>query len=196
MIDFRILNKSKPSTVLLIHGLFTSCGYWLPYLSSLKNHRLIILDIDYHAIHDIDQYVSRVVEIIATEGGGAVDAVISHSLGSLISSQLPQDACHSLFEVCPVYCATRINADQFIDNIERMIKFSMVGDEIRELLKRVDSAIAVHVPRASSSVRQSVYLPDADVYFSYRASPSAMKFKGDHFDISEALEDIRKVLSS
>lgn len=36
MIGFTILNRSKPRTLLLMHGLFTSSGYCLSYLQSLR----------------------------------------------------------------------------------------------------------------------------------------------------------------
>lgn len=196
MIGFRILNKSKQRTALLVHGMFTNSGYWLPYLSSLKEHRLIILNIDYRAIRDVGNYVSRAVEIIEAMAAGEVDAVIAHSAGSLISSLLPLESRRYLFEVCPVYCATRINEDKFVEEIHRKIKNSLLDDEIRSLLREVDAAIASHSVRTQASVRQSIYLPDVDTYFSYHGSPASRQFRGDHFDISEAVADIGKVLSS
>jgi pimeloyl-ACP methyl ester carboxylesterase len=195
MIRFNILNRSKPRTVLLIHGLFTSSGYWLPYLASLKECRLLILDIDYSAIGDIEPYLRRVGEIIDAEAGGQVDAVIAHSLGALIASRLPGHVRQSSFEVCPVYCATRLNSDEFVGDIESKLKFAMSGEQIRSLLAEVDGAIVRHRAGAPAP-RAAIYLPDADPYFAYHAAAASQQFHGDHFDIAEAVADIGRELAA
>lgn len=195
MIRFTIVNRSKTRTVLLIHGLFTSSGYWLPYLPILKEYRLIVLDVDYRTIRDTEPYVNRVAEIITSEAGGKVDAVISHSLGSLIANQLPENTRQSSFEVCPVYSATRLNPERFVREIERKLNFAMSSDEIKALLQDVDYAIAAC--RSCNKLRrtQSTYLPSTDSYFSYYPEAASKEFHGDHFEIAEAVADIRRTLS-
>lgn len=196
MIKYTTLNKSKPKILLLIHGLFASSGYWLPYLNIFREYKLIILDIDYRKVSDIDQYVSRVFAIIEAHAGGAVDAIISHSLGTLIASRLTKDVRHFSFEICPVYCATRCNADNFVNEIERKIKFSMSISEIWWLLSCVDRALAGHEISMHDSSCQKVYLPDKDSYFLYDVRSEFKEFRGDHFNIAEAVMDIGKVLAN
>jgi pimeloyl-ACP methyl ester carboxylesterase len=190
MIKFTILNKSKLKTLLLVHGLFTSAGYWLPYLQTLKNYRLIILDIDYRTLRDIDQYVSRITGIIEEVAGGGVEAVISHSLGTLIASRLSSDLRQASFEICPVYSATRRNPDDFVGEIEHKIKFSMSIQEIRDFLADVDCVLASHSTPAQATKGRLIYLPDMDRYFSYDTSQKFMEFRGDHFNIADAVTDI------
>jgi pimeloyl-ACP methyl ester carboxylesterase len=196
MINFIILNKSKPKTLLLIHGLFTSSGYWLPYLQILKGYRLVILDIGYQPLCDVDYYVGLVGGIIEAEAGGVVDAVISHSLGTMIASRLPEDIRLSSFEICPVYFAARRNTGDFVSEIAGKIKFPMSGDEIRNLLADVDGVLSRYSTAAQTPIRNSVYLPDADLYFSYDVRSEFKVFEGDHFNIAKAMIDIEGVLAA
>jgi hypothetical protein len=69
MICSTVVNKFKPRTLLLVHGLFTSAGYWLPYLQSLKEYRLLVPDIDYRGIRDVDAYLERIGELIGEQAG-------------------------------------------------------------------------------------------------------------------------------
>jgi hypothetical protein len=195
MTEFTILNKSKPKTLLLIHGLFTSSGYWLPYLQSLKDYRLIILDIDYRNVRVIDQLVTRITDIIEDYAGGWVDAVISHSLGTMIASRLSDVLRRTSFEICPVYSATRRNPDDFVCEIEQKIKFSMSASEIRDLLADVDYVLSSHSASAKAPKGRLIYLPDVDRFFSYDTNQKFTEFRGDHFNIVDAVTDIGKVLA-
>jgi pimeloyl-ACP methyl ester carboxylesterase len=196
MIRWTVFNKSKPKTLLLVHGLFTSAGYWLPYLKSLKDYRLLIPDIDYRGIRDVDAYLGRIDEIISEQAGGKVEAVIAHSLGCLLASLLPQEARGASFEVCPVYCAARREQDEFVSEIERKMRSTLSQDGIRALLAEVDDAIDAHRLRAQARKTRAIYLPDADRYFSYQKSHDARWFSGDHFEITEAVADIGSKLTA
>jgi pimeloyl-ACP methyl ester carboxylesterase len=196
MIRSTVVNKSKPRTLLLVHGLFASAGYWLPYLQSLKEYRLLIPDIDYRGIRDIDAYVDRIGGLIAEQAGGRVDGVIAHSLGCLLANQLPDEARGASFEVCPVYCAVRREQDEFVGEIERKTASTMSQEDIRALLAEVDGAIATFRPRAQAGKQCAIYLPDADRYFSYRVCLDARWFSGDHFEIAKAVADIGSELAA
>ncbi len=196
MIRSTVLNKSKPRTLLLVHGLFTSAGYWLPYLKSLKDYRMLIPDIDYRGIRDVDAYLEGIDEIIGEQAGGKVDAVIAHSLGCLLASLLPHQARGASFEVCPVYCAARREQDEFVGEIGRKARSTLSQDGIRALLAEVDDAIDAHRLRAQARKTSTIYLPDADRYFSYQTSHDARWFSGDHFEIAEAVADIGSKLAA
>lgn len=195
MIKVTILNKSKPKTLLLIHGLFSSSGYWLPYLQTLKYFRLIVLDIDYRVSSDVDLFVSEVNYIIDTIAGGFVYAVISHSLGTLVANRLHESTRHFSFEICPVYYATRIKRDDFVGEIERRIKFSMTKIEILDLLTKVDYLIVKSGVPMETTINPITYIPDEDHYFSYNVDTEFIEFRGDHFNIAEAIADIGTVLA-
>ncbi len=196
MIRATVVNKSKPRTLLLVHGLFASAGYWLPYLQILRGYRLLVADIDYRGIRDIDPYLQAMSGIIAAQAGGRVDGVISHSLGCLLAGHLPEDVRGASFEVCPVYCAERLGQDDFVGEIARKTGPALSLDAIRSQLAEVDGALAAHGPRAQAQGPRAVYLPDADRYFSYRAGPGARRFSGDHFEIAEAVADIDSRLAA
>ena len=192
MIDAKCLNRSKSKALLLIHGLFANAGFWLPYLKSLKEFKLIILDIDYSGIDDINLYLDRLKMFLKEETGGELHAVISHSFGSLLASQLPS---YDSYEVCPVHCATRKNVNEFACDIENKIKFSMNKKDIMSFLSQVDGIIADVKLRRLNTLRSWSYIPDLDPYFSYQASGSFEVFSGDHFNIMTAMADIGRRLS-
>ncbi len=121
--------------------------------------------------------------------------MITHSLGCLLASYLPQGARGASFEVCPVYCAVRREQDEFVGEIERRTQSSLSRDDIRAMLAEVDGAIDSHRLRAQSLKARTIYLPDADRYFANYASPDARWFSGDHFGITEAAADIGSKLA-
>lgn len=195
MISAQIINKSKTRNVLLVHGLFTSSGYWLSYLEMLREYRLIILQIDYDSISDFSCYIHRAMEIIQTEAQGRVDAVIAHSLGTFIACHLPTEVYRYSFQICPVYTARRLNPDNFIAEIQSRSKALYSEGAIRKLLGDVDAAIALHGKLVITQKNTLIYLPDEDSYFSYQKNSSNRVFKGDHFNIACALKDIREILA-
>lgn len=190
MIRVTLLNRSKPRTVLLVHGLFTSSGFWLPYLASLKEYRLIILDIDYSQIGQIDDYVQQVSAIIAEQADGHVAAVISHSLGSLIASLLPPACRTRSIEICPVRCATRRNLAQFVDTIAAKVPATLGREGVLHMLHEADQAIASHALRVQAPPSTTIYLPDADAFFSYHPGTAFEQFSGDHFEIAAAMAEL------
>jgi hypothetical protein len=195
VINYTIINKGKPKTAIFVHGLFTNSGYWLPYLPYVRDHRLIILNIDYQFLDGVNKYVDQVTKIIEAEAGGFVDVIISHSLGSTITNQLNDNAYRALFEVCPVYCASRINIDKFEYEIKKKIGFSLSVIEIREMLKRVDLLMAEKFIRKDTSIKSIKYYPYSDPYFSYNLKGTPKFFNGDHFEISQAMSQIQSELS-
>lgn len=202
-IGFTILNKSKPRTLLLIHGLFTSSGFWLPYLSSLKQYRLLILDIDYSAVHEVQGYVDQVAAIIAAQAGGRVAAVLSHSLGCVLASRLPAPLLEASIEICPVYCATRRAPEEFVAAIGNKLKGALPAAAIRQQLAEADAAIAAHAafaapPAPPGAPQPLICLPDNDPHFAYHpaAGAACLTFPGDHFEIGAALAAVSARLTA
>jgi pimeloyl-ACP methyl ester carboxylesterase len=190
MVAHTVFNRSKPRTLLLLHGLFANSGYWLPYLSSLKDFRLLILDLDYAAIGALPPYVAQVAALAAAQPGGRVEAVISHSLGCLVASHLPPALLGASFEVCPVYCATRLQPQRFAAEMAGRLKSSLSGAAIAAQLEQADQAIAAHALPLPGPLHSAIYVPEHDPYFDYHAGPDCRRFNGDHFDIAQAVAQI------
>lgn len=197
MISLTIFNKSQQKTVLLIHGVFASSGFWLPYLGSLKHSRLLMLDIDYCAISDIGPYMLRLEEIILREAGGHVNAVISHSLGAFLASLLPTRMREISYELCPVYGATQLHPETFANDINKRLGYKVTRDQIRSTLVDVGFALARHSPLTLEDKMRDgiIYLPDADPYFSYDPGAAGRTFIGDHFNVTAAMGEIGRELS-
>ena len=45
-----VFNKNKKDTIILIHGLYTSSGFWLSFFRLFKNYRIIAFDINYEKL--------------------------------------------------------------------------------------------------------------------------------------------------
>jgi len=195
MISYNIINRSKPKYIILIHGLFTGAGYWLPYLGYFRNYKLVILNINYLDIVNTETYITIIKNIINSLGGKP-KFIISHSLGSLLSSSLSVDSYSLSIEICPVYCSSRINNDDFIYEIKNRLGLNECIDSIVSNLINAD--IAIQGKKEISSVDFSNifrFLPDNDKYFLYDKSfLNVIYFDGDHFDISCALDKIKILL--
>ena len=195
MIGYRVLGKSKSKTALLVHGLFSSAGFWLPYLGSFKDFRLLVVDIDYKKICDLEGYADCPRRVIDSESSGCADVVVAHSLGTVLVNGITPKYYKSIFNICPVYCAKRINTDKFIDQIKFRLENAVTKNEIIETLKKVDSALRSYRGQPSETSEPTVYIPNSDLYFSYESNSKYKFFQGDHFDISLAVRDIESTLA-
>lgn len=188
MITHQVMHRTRPRSLLLIHGLYTSAGYWLPYLAQLREFRLILLNIDYAGIAALPDYVAATEAIIASSAAGRVDAVLAHSLGCLIAHQLPHAQRRSNYEICPVYCARPLQTAQFVAELGQRIGAPPAAASVHARLAGISRALAVAPAAPDASTIQ--YLPDADPYFTYDGAAHARHYAGDHFDISAALTSI------
>ena len=192
MVGVTVLNRSKPRSVLFIHGLFTTSGFWLPYLHHFREHRLLILNIDYHSISRVTPYVGAVCQVIAGHAAGKLDAVLSHSLGCVLASELPAMLTQKRYDLCPVYCATRTGKEGFVSEIERRTGWTQ--SQIAAQLAEADSAIASR-SRESRDDAATIYVPDSDEFFTYAPSLPYRYFRGDHFQVDEAVSEIGEAIA-
>jgi len=195
VIGYRILGKSRSRTALLVHGLFSSAGFWLPYLGAFKDFRLIILDIDYGRIELLDQYIDGLRSVIDIEASGCADVIVAHSLGTLLANGLTPSYRKASFEICPVYCAKRNNTENFVEEIEGRLSNSVTKTQIVKILKHVDSTVRTYVSQRARTSERAVYIPDSDLYFAYEPKSKYVRFQGDHFDIAMAVKDIEVAVS-
>ena len=193
MINHFIFNRSLKKSILLIHGLHTNSGFWIPFLSEFKDFKIILLNIDYipfvsqsFAIHNIQQYLHE-FELLKN-----CVAIISHSLGTIISSQIGLPDNVTKHEICPVYSSIRINTTEYIRYIGSKLLKSR-RDILADLLV-VDKYLSI--VRITSDVKVLRYFPINDIYFQFTLKiVSNVYFDGHHFFIDEAIKKIKGCLN-
>ncbi len=190
--DQIFLNKSKSETIVFIHGFYANAGYWLPYLTSFKNYRIILLNINYNDLLNSDNMIVAANSLLRNvNSGNSFYALISHSLGTVLSNFVEADLANKRFEICPVGFSKRSDTAGFISDLKSRV--SQVEEEIKTNLFLVDQLIDdSRIYLQNNSIK---YVPDSDQYFNYSdLSNNEISFKGDHFDINEAILDIVKRL--
>jgi len=132
VISFRQFNKSKKNSVLLIHGLFSSSGFWLEYLQYFKDLRVVLCDIDYDEFFDNPKYFYKIISdhIHANH----INKTIAHSFGSSINLSIPNDIMK--INICPTHFKSRTNKTNFIDDI--YLKTKLDKEKINKLLIKAD----------------------------------------------------------
>tara|TARA_B110000908_G_C10268269_1_gene467111 strand:+ start:9427 stop:10026 length:600 start_codon:yes stop_codon:yes gene_type:complete len=196
MIPYLTFNKDKKKTVILVHGLFTREGFWLEYLTHFKGYKIIILKVDYMTLQ-IDKISEHITLIIKNECRGHNDLLITHSLGSIISECLKNSAIKYIFNVAPVVNARRLNGYEFKNSISSSLNDKIPKDEIELMLKNADDLIIKTRARGLNKQQTSFLknlIPTHDEYFNYDGTKNIQIFKGDHFNIEEALNKIMKLI--
>ena len=186
MLEFFSLNKNKNHKILLLHGLFASSGFWLPYIHRLKDFNIIIPNIDYQSIlNSPDKNLQFVLDEISKMSN--FDLVLSHSFGTILANKLQFNTRY--YNVCPISKSTRNDKQNFIKLISSSTK--LTSGEIDKTLNMVDSMIDDGWLSANSNKAVNLY-PLKDQYFNYQYDDSKNNifFDGDHFDISKIFDCI------
>ena len=100
LVNTYIFNKSKKKTIIFIHGLFGSSGYWLPFLKYFKNFKILILDVDYPKIfienpNKIDLH--KLLESMLEDFNEYI--LISHSMGTVLEKNLKKKKIKISYEI-------------------------------------------------------------------------------------------------
>jgi len=191
--DQIFLNKSKAKTIVFIHGFYANAGYWLPYLTSFKDYRIVLLNINYNDLLSSDNMIVAANSLLRNvNSGNRFCALISHSLGTVVSNFIDAELVNYRFEICPVGYSKRFDTVGFVSDIRSRI---YQGEkEIITSLLLVDQLISES--KIYFQHNSVLYVPDEDRYFTYTDVPdNKISFKGDHFDISEAMADITSRLT-
>ncbi|MBU3633161.1 hypothetical protein [Polynucleobacter sp. AP-Feld-500C-C5] len=192
-VKYKTLYKTRKKTALLIHGLFTTSGYWIPYLNFFSEFKLILIEVDYSGLIDIDEYVHEITKIIHGESIGVLDIVISHSLGTLIAAKLPKNCYSYSFEICPMYSATLINENKFVDVILSKI-IGLSSDGCKKILHNANDTIIKNFRKDQDFIQRTTFIPDCDLFFVYKPLKNSKNYNGDHFEIESALNQISKII--
>lgn len=184
MISTFSLNKKKSKRIILIHGLFASSGYWLPYLSLLRDFNLIILNIDYakyleNPKKNINIFTSQLYEFQDAK------IIISHSLGTILVKYINYKS--HLINICPVHSSTRTNKEKFISTIHK--KTGLSSGLIENTFKKFD-LIDLDESILGNKHKNLNFFPRKDEFFKYNIDykNENIFFDGDHFNISDVFK--------
>ena len=191
MVNKFVFNRKKENTIVLIHGLYTTSGFWLSYFKLFNNYRIIVFDINYDNILNSDYSKNILKDIFHVDGN--IVGIISHSFGTVISDLVFDQNYEMIYKICPVAFSKRLESSNFVFDIVNKTIFS--EESINNNIKLVRSYMLK--VKNSLSYSGKIYIPNIDCYFSYEIPhKKKIDFTGDHFNISLALENIINELSS
>ena len=183
MLSIYEINKNSKKRVLLIHGLFSSSGFWLPYIEKLKGFNLLILNIDYEQVLNcpqkkINMLFQKISEI------HDIEAIVAHSFGTVISNHIQIDIPR--INICPILNAKKINQKKFTRLISEKTRINF--DQVNTNINLMDKFL-VNTKCLASKKNIFNFYPNNDNFFEYsiKESKNNILFKGDHFDILDAV---------
>ena len=187
-----VLNKSRDKTIVFIHGFYANAGFWLPYLTYFKEYKVVLLNINYSVLLNSKEQIAVITEsIYALRFDNGVVAVISHSLGTIISNFIYYHSNCAYFDICPVAYSNRSDTNGFVNDI--LFRVGEKEKNIRNNLMLVD--LLIYKSKEYLLNNKLFLIPDSDQYFTYqKTSNCEFIFKGDHFDITNAISHITNVL--
>jgi hypothetical protein len=194
MVSKFIYNKSKTNTVILIHGLFATSGFWLNYLPYFKEYKIIIYNIDFYCFFDSANSIFLLCEECTKDfENNRVVGVISHSYGTVISDLIFSKLDVPLFNICPITIAIRVDSYSFGFYLSNKLNFS--ENKVHDILFLADRFF-LNV-KTKFTLRGLNLIPDKDEFFNYNfESTEFVIFEGDHFEIKHSADFIKSYLLS
>ena len=159
-----------------------------PLFIFFSDYKLILFNIDYNVIVESDFSFSNFLSFIEKHISSINPAaIISHSLGTIISTKISLMSLVPIFEICPIEKANIINTDKFINDIHKSI--GVTKSIIEKRIELLDSFL---IKLKSTSLNNHIqYIPTSDGIFQYQEnSKNCIIFEGDHFNISSAIKNI------
>ena len=180
-----VFNKNKKDTIILIHGLYTSSGFWLSFFRLFKNYRIIAFDINYEKL--LRSEYNRELLKSSFKVDGHIVGVISHSFGTVISDLVFNYENDKTYKICPVAFSKRKEPNNFVLDI--LNKTPLSEESIIQNIKLVNTFLSRM--RDSLNCNGHIYVPTDDCYFLYDVPhKNIIQFEGDHFNIAIALNNI------
>lgn len=178
MISVTTINRSKAESILFIHGLFATAGFWLPYMHFFRGYRLDFLNVDFVKLAGhLDTGLEEVVKLASEL---APRAVVCHSLGCTLGHHIDHP---NTYLICDVSQALRSDPTKFTTVIEEM-----VGEDATFVRSGLQAAELYYqrISNNHSSTHVS-FTPDSDEFFIYGGEAN---FCGTHFEVTKAVADI------
>ena len=169
--------------LVLVHGLFTGAGFWLPYLERLKGFRTYIVSIDYENFFQSTDRAEEVEKISGNIPSNSI--VIGHSVGCAFSRYaFPQNA---QIHICPVVQDTFFSWG-FVDEIRKR-----TGVSSEQAIKHISDAQNFISTLPLDVIRNEfTIIPRNDIFFRYSRNDSVVD--GDHFGISSAIDQLEQIV--
>jgi hypothetical protein len=187
-----VLNKDKVKAIVFIHGFYANAGFWLNYIDYFKEYCLIFLNYDF--LNNKIEKEKNLFNSIVKKNGLDIVAIISHSLGTFFSSTLMLSKNVIQFDICPIGIGKNCNKIGFINTIS--LKTNKKEEIILNDLKFIENQY-FNTSFFENSDNKILYIPDSDNFFNYLDSEFLkVYFSGDHFNISNAIIDIKIRLES
>lgn len=189
------LRKSKPTQVVLIHGLFSNGAFWVPYLTSLEDFQVTLLSVDYSVLLKSGESLAEVAARADALIGNKPAHLIAHSFGCWLGLYLKTPFLSRSF-ICPTFATREFDAGAFCADIS-----TLTMTDAAELGVLVATAVdykARHVRELRYNSSDHFLLPLDDPYFCYvpRLEEGATHYyRGGHFNVSEAVGLVAKRLA-
>ena len=182
-------NKTRKKTLILIHGLFGNAGFWLSFLKSFDEFKLIIFNINYPKLllENLEEINFRdFVSLLIKDEKDIF--IISHSMGTVLSKYFPNEKLKFSFEICPIYNSVKKNKKQFINEVNSVSNYR--NDEIKNILKNANFFLTRNCFLKKEDIKTKKYVPINDVYFENSLINGVDYFEGDHFNIINSIKMI------
>lgn len=186
------LQRNKPKTVVLIHGLFATSGFWIPALKCFPQHRILLVNVDYEAYLRNEDSVARLGAFLRQPELALDQSVelVGHSFGSVLVATVNVRA-ERRFHVCPIFLAADAHHDDLVVELRQRLGDDAPPRETALLMMRSALQRAHEVEIHQVAARgDHCLVPDSDRFFSYRDGPAGMSrsvYRGDHFEAAEPL---------
>ena len=182
-------NKTRKKTLVLIHGLFGNAGYWLTFLKSFDEFKLLIFNINYTKLLSKDLEEINFYDFVTLLLKDEKDIfIISHSMGTVLAKYFPNEKLKFSFEICPIYNSVRKNKKQFIKEVNLLSKYR--NNEIMNILKNASFFLTRNFLLKKEDIKIKKYAPINDIYFDNSLIKKLDYFEGDHFNIINSIKMI------
>jgi len=189
-----VFNKSKKKTIIFIHGLFGTSGYWLTFLKYFKNFKILILDIDYPKIFIENPNkinLHKLLESMLEDYNEYI--LISHSMGTVLAQYFPEKKIKISYEICPIKNSVKNNKKKFLKEIDSVTNLSK--KEIKNILEKATIFLS-NSGIENKSLNKKQYFPKLDLFFNEPLiSENKQLFEGSHFNITNSISMINKDLT-
>lgn len=178
------LRRRHRVQIVLVHGLFSNAGFWLPYLEQLGAFAVSLPGIDYEAVLRGGMPLEALARDIESLLGPEPAHLVCHSFGCVTGLAFTRPWLSRTF-ICPTFAASRFDDHAFSADIAAR---TGVEPELASLL--VEQAIARKssiLPDPGWRIRDLVCLPEDDPYFDYTAPAhrvACLRYRGGHFDVA------------
>lgn len=189
MIKKLVYNKNKVNCIIFFHGLYANSGFWLPYFKYFKNYKLVFFEVDYQKlVFDNRDWSNIFKDFKSSDDSENIVAIISHSLGTLVADLMFSNCGHSMYNICPIFRAKKIESEKFVDFISNKIQLPLF--EVNECMSQVN--VFINSVKENLKFEGYNFIPSNDSYFIYEKFDENISFVGDHFEVLNAIEILFK----